>query len=387
MKDIIKTNSKSMQNKLREILKITEELSRDDEFVRSINSAKDEIIKSLENKGKLMTCGNGGSATQASHMVGEFVGRFAFDRPALPAISLFDLATTTAVGNDYGYDDIFSRFVDSLGNENDILFSISTSGNSGNCLKAMEAAKKNGVRKVVFISSTAVYGVPRFHPIEETTPLVPLGPYGESKFAAEQVCEKYRAQGVDITIIRPKTFLGAERLGLFQILFEWIRNGYGIYTIGNGKNRYQLLAVTDLVEAIWLAATKPNVNETFNVGAEEFVSSKDELNAVGEHAGTGSRVVTTPAWLVKAVLQVLEWLRLSPLSAWHYKTADKDSFVSIEKAKRVLGWQPQKSNTQTLIEGYDWYAANWQKYVNRMGTNHRVSWDQKFLKYFARKMK
>jgi nucleoside-diphosphate-sugar epimerase len=251
----------------------------------------------------------------------------------------------------------------------------------------MEAAKKNGVRKVVFISSTAVYGVPRFHPIEETTPLVPLGPYGESKFAAEQVCEKYRAQGVDITIIRPKTFLGAERLGLFQILFEWIRNGYGIYTIGNGKNRYQLLAVTDLVEAIWLAATKPNVNETFNVGAEEFVSSKDELNAVGEHAGTGSRVVTTPAWLVKAVLQVLEWLRLSPLSAWHYKTADKDSFVSIEKAKRVLGWQPQKSNTQTLIEGYDWYAANWQKYVNRMGTNHRVSWDQKFLKYFARKMK
>jgi D-sedoheptulose 7-phosphate isomerase len=140
-----------MQNKLREILKITEELSRDDEFVRSINSAKDEIIKSLENKGKLMTCGNGGSATQASHMVGEFVGRFAFDRPALSAISLFDLATTTAVGNDYGYDDIFSRFVDSLGNENDILFSISTSGNSGNCLKAMEFSKKKNIKNIALL--------------------------------------------------------------------------------------------------------------------------------------------------------------------------------------------------------------------------------------------
>jgi len=140
-----------MRDKLKEISKITSELSRNDEFVQSINSAKDEIIKSLEKKGKLMVCGNGGSATQASHMVGEFVGRFAFDRPALPAISLFDLATTTAVGNDYGYDDIFSLFFDSLGNENDILFSISTSGNSGNCLKAMEAAKKKNIKNIALL--------------------------------------------------------------------------------------------------------------------------------------------------------------------------------------------------------------------------------------------
>src|SRR4030042_4676016 len=84
-------------------------------------------------------------------MGGEFGGRFSFDRPALPAISLFDLATTTAVGNDYGYDDIFSRFVDSLGNGNDILFSISTSGNSGNCLKAMESARKKNVKNIAWL--------------------------------------------------------------------------------------------------------------------------------------------------------------------------------------------------------------------------------------------
>jgi len=140
-----------MRDKLKNISKIAEDLSRDDEFVHSINSAKQEIIKSLEKKGKLMTCGNGGSATQASHMVGEFVGHFAFDRPALPAISLFDLATTTAVGNDYGYNDIFSRFVDSLGNKQDILFSISTSGNSGNCLKAMKSAKKKNIKNITLL--------------------------------------------------------------------------------------------------------------------------------------------------------------------------------------------------------------------------------------------
>jgi len=140
-----------MQNKLTKISKIANELSQNDGFILSVNAAKQKIIESLEKGGKLMACGNGGSATQASHMVGEFVGRFAFDRPALSAISLFDLATTTAVGNDYGYDDIFSRFVDGLGNENDVLFSISTSGNSGNCLKAMESAKKKNIESIALL--------------------------------------------------------------------------------------------------------------------------------------------------------------------------------------------------------------------------------------------
>lgn len=141
----------TMQNKLKQSIDLQNLLLENEDFLSSLGAAKLAIIKSLENKGKLMTCGNGGSATQASHMVGEFVGRFAFDRPALPAISLFDLATTTAVGNDYGYDDVFSRFVDSLGNENDILFSISTSGNSGNCLKAMESAKARGMKNVALL--------------------------------------------------------------------------------------------------------------------------------------------------------------------------------------------------------------------------------------------
>lgn len=140
-----------MNKKLENTGRLIQELQKNKEFLENINSAVAAIIKSLENKGKLMTCGNGGSATQSSHMVGEFVGRFAFDRPPLPAFSLFDLATTTAVGNDYGYDDIFSRFVDSLGNKNDILFSISTSGNSGNCLKAMESAKAKNIKNIALL--------------------------------------------------------------------------------------------------------------------------------------------------------------------------------------------------------------------------------------------
>jgi D-sedoheptulose 7-phosphate isomerase len=140
-----------MKNKLLKIREVLDNLAINSAFIQSTGFVREKIIESLENKGKILVCGNGGSATQASHMVGELVGRFGFDRPPLPAISLFDLATSTAVGNDYGYDDIFSRFVESLGQKGDILFSLSTSGNSGNCLKAMEAAKQKEMINIALL--------------------------------------------------------------------------------------------------------------------------------------------------------------------------------------------------------------------------------------------
>lgn len=135
-----------MKNKLEKLSELLKTIKENEKFFESIDFASKCIIKSIEDKGTPYVCGNGGSATQASHMVGEFVGRFGFDRPALPAISLFDLAATTAIGNDYGYDDIFSRFIDGLGKENDVLFCLSTSGNSKNCLKAIESAKKKNMK-------------------------------------------------------------------------------------------------------------------------------------------------------------------------------------------------------------------------------------------------
>jgi D-sedoheptulose 7-phosphate isomerase len=140
-----------MLNKFANIEKLLKVLEKDTYFSESIEKSKNTIAESIEKRCKLLVCGNGGSGTQASHMVGEFVGRFAFDRPALPAISLYDLATTTAIGNDYGYEDVFSRFVDGLGNRGDVLFSISTSGNSKNCLKAMRAAKEKGVKNIALL--------------------------------------------------------------------------------------------------------------------------------------------------------------------------------------------------------------------------------------------
>ena len=114
-----------------------------------------------------------------------------------------------------------------------------------------------GVRRVVLISSTAVYGVPERHPIVEDDPLVGVGWYGESKIEAEQLAGEFGRRGLDVVIVRPKTFIGPERLGVFEILFDWIRDGRRIPILGDGGNLYQLLAVEDLVDAVARSFTAP----------------------------------------------------------------------------------------------------------------------------------
>jgi nucleoside-diphosphate-sugar epimerase len=211
-----------------------------------------------------------------------------------------------------------------------------------------------------------------------------VGAYGETKIAAERLCATFAAGGGDVVVIRPKTFLGPERLGVFEILFDWIREGRRIYTIGSGRNRYQLLAVEDLVEAILLAAERGKAGGIFNVGAKEFGRVGDELRALVAHAGSTSAVTPLPALPVQVLLRGLELARVSPLAEWHYKTADKDSYVSIEKAERLLGWSPRLSNLETLTSAYDWYLENRGRIAREPGLTHRVPWDQKVLRLVKR---
>jgi nucleoside-diphosphate-sugar epimerase len=248
--------------------------------------------------------------------------------------------------------------------------------NVGGTENVLRASDEAGVRRMVFISSTAVYGVPEKHPIEEDDPLVGVGWYGESKIDAEGLC---RVAAVETTIVRPKTFIGPERLGVFEILFDWIREGRRIYTLGRGNNRYQLLAVEDLVDAIVRAGQEPKAaRETFNVGATEFGTVRADLQALIDHAGSASRLQPVPVKPAEVALRGLELLRVSPLAEWHYKTAHRDSFVDVTKAQSLLGWQPRLSNREALIETYDWYLANRGR-VGGAGVTHRVPWNQQAL--------
>ena len=243
----------------------------------------------------------------------------------------------------------------------------------------LKAAKKYGIKRVIHISSTAVYGVPEKHPIVESDPMVGVGPYGESKIQAEKLCFQAIEDGLNVTIIRPKTFVGTERLGVFEILFDWIHDGKRIPTIGNGRNKYQLLDVDGLVEAIYLCSKsqKNILNDVFNVAAKDFSTVADDLGNLFKHAGSGSKLLTTPAGLVKLVLRIFEKLGVSPLYQWVYDTADKDSYVSIKKIEKALGWSPKYSSAEALIKSFDWYQANYDEVKSRKsGVTHTVGWKQ-----------
>jgi nucleoside-diphosphate-sugar epimerase len=250
----------------------------------------------------------------------------------------------------------------------------------------LEAARQRNVQRFVMISSTAVYGVPEKHPILEDDPRVGVGPYGIAKIQAEEVCERYREMGQHVTIIRPKTFIGIARLGVFQILFDWVHNGNRIPIIGSGKNRYQLLEVEDLVDSVILALTGPAAaaNDTFNVGARNFGTVREDVHALCNYAGTGARVLPTPAGPIKFALRIFNELNLSPLYPWVYATADKDSYVSTDKIERTLNWKPRYSNAEALIRSYQWYLEHYRELEGASGVTHRVAWDQGILRVFRK---
>jgi nucleoside-diphosphate-sugar epimerase len=242
----------------------------------------------------------------------------------------------------------------------------------------MDAALRNGVKRAVHVSSTAVYGIPDHHPLYETDKLEGVGPYGQAKIQAEMICLDYRARGLVVPIIRPKSFIGPERLGVFALLYDWAYTGHNFPMIGSGNNRYQLLDVEDLCDAIHACLTLPEekVNDTFNIGAAEFTTMKGDYQAVLDHAGKGKKVVGFPAAPAILGLRVLDRLGLSPLYKWVYETASKDSFVSIEKAQRELGYAPRYSNKDALLRNFRWYLENRERFEKESGVSHRVPWKQ-----------
>lgn len=242
----------------------------------------------------------------------------------------------------------------------------------------VDAAFQAGVERLIHISSTAVYGIPDHHPLYEDDPLHGVGPYGEAKIEAERICLEYRAKGMCIPIIRPKSFIGPERLGVFALLYDWAKDGRGFPVLGNGKNRYQYLDVEDLCDAIYLCCTLPceRTNDTFNIGAKEFGTVAEDFQAVLDYAGHGKKVKPFPAEPMIWALRVLEVFKLSPLYKWVYETVSKDSFVSIEKAERVLGFKPKYSNKDALLRNYRWYLDNYDRFAHTSGVSHRVPWKQ-----------
>jgi nucleoside-diphosphate-sugar epimerase len=247
----------------------------------------------------------------------------------------------------------------------------------------LQTAFERGVSRFIYISSTAVYGIPDHHPLREDDTLRGVGPYGEGKIAAEALCEEFRAKGLCLPVLRPKTFVGPERLGVFELLYDWAYDGRHFPVLGPGNNRYQLLDVDDLCQAVHLCATADPAlaNDTFNVGAKEFGTMRENFQAVLDRAGHGRRIIGFPAQPVIWALRILKLLHLSPIYKWVYETAAEDSFVSIDRIEHKLGFAPRYSNRDALVRNYDWYVAHRGEITGATGISHRVPWKKGILQF------
>jgi len=240
-----------------------------------------------------------------------------------------------------------------------------------------------GVKRVVYISSTAVYGIPKKSPVSESATLQPYhDPYNIAKISAEKLCDEFRAKGLIIPVLRPRTFVGPGRMGTFAMLNDWAYSGKNFPMLGSGLNRYQFLDTEDLCQAIHLATTLEDhvVNDTFNVGAESFSTIRNDYQAVLDRAGFGKRIIPLPAYPIIVALRILERFNLSPLYKRLYEKLQIDYFVSIDKAKTQLGYTPQYSNAQSLVRCYDWYSANCQSFQKSSGGSNNKPWKQGALR-------
>jgi nucleoside-diphosphate-sugar epimerase len=256
--------------------------------------------------------------------------------------------------------------------------------NQGGTRTLLDACRAAGVKKVVHTSSSAVFGAPDRNPVTEETQPRPGEDYGRAKLAAEELCREAVARGLDVSIIRPRTIMGHGRLGIMQILFEWVRQGRNIPVLGRGDNLYQFVHADDLADACVRAAARPGA-ETFNIGAERFSSMRDTLEALVRHAGTGSRVVSVPIKPALAMMKLTSRLGLSPLGAYHSLMYGRAMYFDVSKAKSLLGYSARFSNEEMFRDSYDWYLAHREEVLaRRSGSHHTSAVNQGILRLVSR---
>jgi nucleoside-diphosphate-sugar epimerase len=218
-----------------------------------------------------------------------------------------------------------------------------------------DAAEAAGVQQIIFVSSDMVYGIPRHGPFRESDTPNPIGPYGRSKLASEQACLAKRCAGIKVTVFRPRLIVGPGRLGVLTKLFDRIRAGKSVPLIGDGRNRYQMVSVWDVANAILLAVQKKS-DGVFNLGSSPVPTVAALINHVARRAGSPSRVIRTPRLITEAVLWMLYFLRVGPLVPEQFRIAAVDYVLDTSAAQTQLGWSPRFDDVEMLWQAYERYV-------------------------------
>jgi nucleoside-diphosphate-sugar epimerase len=182
---------------------------------------------------------------------------------------------------------------------------------------------------------------------------------------------------VPLITIRPRATLGAGRLGIFQILFQWIRDNRSVYVIGSGDIPFQFIHAHDLMD-FYMLALDAGRSGTYNVGTDDFGTLRGDLEKLIEYTGSTSRVRSLPEALTINTLRALYWMRLSPLVPWHYLTYHKACYFDVQPLLD-MGWTPRYSNLDMLRESYDWFLTGEDERSAENSSPHRSPIGQKIL--------
>ncbi len=233
------------------------------------------------------------------------------------------------------------------------------------------AAERAGVQKVVYTSSSAVFGIPAANPVTEQTPPHPLEAYGRAKLDGELLCQAAVTRGLDVTVIRPRTIVGHGRLGIFAILFDWVADGVDVLVFDGGHNRYQFVHAADLASACLAAGQRPGP-ATFNIGAQQFGTMRETLQALCDHAGTGAGVRSVSSRLAAPAMKVASKSGLAPFADYHWLMYARELWFDTTAAERDLAWHSEFSNAQMMCEAYDWFIEH-RGEVGLAGPSHHRS--------------
>lgn len=247
----------------------------------------------------------------------------------------------------------------------------------------IELAVRKKVNNFIYTSSSAVFGVPENNPVSEHTLPKPAEEYGKSKFEAEFLVSTY-SNKINVNIIRPRTILGHGRLGIFQILFDWIKKGWNVPILGSGDNIYQFVHSDDLVKACILASNSEGLNY-YNVGSQDYCSMRETLEALCDYAKTGSKVISLPFRTFETLMNISSNLGLSPLGSYHSLMYGRSLYFDTTKIEDELGWESKFSNKEAIIDSYNHYLNSYgykmnQNKLSKNNSPHKSNVKQGVLK-------
>lgn len=222
--------------------------------------------------------------------------------------------------------------------------------------------EEHSVKKFVYISSSAVYGVPNKVPITENDIRNPVESYGLSKKIAEDECMKLIGKK-NITILRPRTILGEDRMGIFSILFTWISMNSKVPVFNNGNNLYQFIDARDFIDAAYLSAFS-DYSGSLNIGSENFTSMRNLIESLISRKKSKSIVKNIDNNYLIKIGKTLSKLQIIPLKDYHFAAYGKDIYFDTSLAKKTLNWNSKFSNVDSLENSYDNFMINKSKSNN-----------------------